>query len=208
VSTDFIARLERVRDDQRSDLALLLAPSIDRLPPVIQRFDEPFLPYSKAVIDATGDLVCAYVFDLASYLALGAAGAIALERAIDYVGTDVITILHGPFTGQRFAQLTDESAFGVDAVTLVGSQHIAAYTSRSDRSAFVVRMGTPQILDAPHNAGIYWQDAGLFTMRGRSGAVVSIRLLDESSVSTRRGGDITAELRNEVEKRRDEYAGG
>jgi hypothetical protein len=95
--------------------ALMIRPLVARMPLPMQRHDDPFLPWGKAIIDATRDLVAAYVFDFAAYLALGAAGAIALERTIPYAG-DVITILHGVFIGTGYIEAAQ--AFGVDGVTL------------------------------------------------------------------------------------------
>jgi hypothetical protein len=124
----------------RSTLAIGLAPSLKTLPLSMQRFDEPFLPFGKAVIDATADLVCAYVFYLAAYLALGAAGAVALERTIAYVSANVIKILHGPFATGDYAQAAFEEAFGVHAVTLASTADpatIAAYTRQPENGVFV-----------------------------------------------------------------------
>jgi hypothetical protein len=96
---------------------IMLAPVVSSLPLAIQRYDDPFLPFGKAVIQGTRDLVQIYVFDLAAYLALGGAGAVALERTIRYVDEQIITIIHGPFSRQAFAGLTDIISFGADAVT-------------------------------------------------------------------------------------------
>src|SRR5258708_24811605 len=103
----------------RSTLAVALAPVINRLPYEIQRYDDPFLPFGKAVIDATADLACAYVFRLGAYLALGGAGAVALERTIAYVPAGAIKILHGPFANADYVNAAFEDGFGADAVTLV-----------------------------------------------------------------------------------------
>ncbi len=105
--------------------ALTLFPKLAQMPLPIQRHDDPFLPWSKAIIDATRDLLCAYIFDMASYLALGAAGAIALERAIAYAnGSDeTLTILHAPFVGSGFVAAAE--AFNADAVTLVSENSYA-----------------------------------------------------------------------------------
>src|SRR5947209_6149519 len=118
-----------------STLAIGLAPSIKTLPFSLQRYDEPLLPFGKAVIDTTSDLLCAYVFHLAAYLALGAAGAVALERTVAYVPSGVVKILHGPFATGDYAQAAFEDAFGVDAVTLtstVDPATIAAYTRQPE----------------------------------------------------------------------------
>src|SRR5512146_194773 len=115
----FQDRLSAAQVRSASTLAFGLAPSIKTLPLAMQRFDEPLLPFGKAVIDSTADLVCAYVFHLASYLALGAAGAVALERTIAYVPAHLIKILHGPFATGDYAQAAFEDAFGADGVTLI-----------------------------------------------------------------------------------------
>jgi orotidine-5'-phosphate decarboxylase len=166
----------------RSTLAIGLAPSIKTLPLVMQRFDEPFLPFGKAVIDATADLTCAYVFHLAAYLALGAAGAVALERTIAYVPANVVKILHGPFASTDYVQAASEEAFGVQAVTLIATADpatIAAYARRPEYGVFVEsnrppgqdqteQVGTYRSVEPGHNLlsllhtsvmHWYWQDA-------------------------------------------------
>jgi hypothetical protein len=207
MKTEFINKLERIRAACHSDQVLYFLPRITRMPLPIQRFDEPFLPFGKAIIDATRGLVCAYMFDLAAYLALGAAGAIALERTVDYAGNEAITILHGPFATSDFAVLTDESSFGVDAVTLVDSYDIDAYLERRDRGAFVVRKGFPRMLDAPDRAGLYWQDANLFTVRGTQGEVINMQLIGESALYAGHGDDFAEKTRQILEQQRDENPG-
>jgi hypothetical protein len=117
----FRSILETAQARNNSTLAIGIAPKVEALPESIQRFDDPFLPYSKAVIDATSELVCAYVFHMAEFLTLGAAGAVALERAIAYVPVHIVKILHGPFASPEYAQVAFEGAFGADAVTLAST---------------------------------------------------------------------------------------
>lgn len=98
----------------------MLSPVLAQMPLPVQSYDEPFLPFGKTIVDATRDLVAGYVFDLAAYLALGAAGAIALERTIAYarVGGS-LTILQGAFASAGYARAA--VAFSVDAVTLASA---------------------------------------------------------------------------------------
>src|SRR5260370_22617647 len=70
----FLDRLEAAQTRNNSTLAIGIAPALKKLPYEIQRYDDPFLPFGKAIIDSTADLVCVYVFHLWPYLALGAAG--------------------------------------------------------------------------------------------------------------------------------------
>ncbi len=167
--SDFRARLHfSIRDSNGSNLALWLAPQLSQLPPPIQRYDDPFLPFGKAIINATSERVCAYVFDLAAYLALGAAGAVALERTVAYVAGRAITILHGPFVGEQFSELSDEMSFNVDAVTLASVTDFAAYTRRPERGAFVVQpsLAVGEIVSVrgvyiPDNQIFVWDDVQL-----------------------------------------------
>lgn len=117
--------------------AIWLKPSLSRLPLPIQRYDEPFFPLSKSIIQATQPYVGMYIFDLASYLAIGAAGIVALERAITYAKQDGITILHGSFTGKAYSILADEGSLTVDGLTVTSLNDLAYYTSHPPYGAFL-----------------------------------------------------------------------
>ena len=122
---NFNERLNAAQSHHQSTLAVGLAPSLKTLPLAMQSHDDPFLPFGKSVIEATNEVVCAYVFHLAAYLALGAAGAVALERTIAFVPSDILKILHGPFGSPEFAPMALEGAFNVDAVTLIPTTNAA-----------------------------------------------------------------------------------
>ncbi|MCU0496965.1 MAG: hypothetical protein MUF87_06390 [Anaerolineae bacterium] len=112
-------KLRALQTGKNSQLGIVIAPKLERMPIPMQKYDEPLLPFGKGIIQATRDLVCAYLFDFPSYLKFGAAGAIALERTIDYVGEDAVTILHGHFADRRYQVLTDPIGFGADAITVI-----------------------------------------------------------------------------------------
>lgn len=120
-----LAKLSR----RRSDLVLKLSPRLAQMPAPIQPIDDPFFPFGKAIIRATSDLLAGYLFDLASYMALGAAGMVALERTIAYAPEAAITILHAPFASADYAATAGRIAFNVDAVTLTEAHFAAAYWS-------------------------------------------------------------------------------
>lgn len=115
----FLDRLEAAQQRNNSTLAIGIAPDLKKLPYEIQRYDDPFLPFGKAIIDSTADLVCAYVFHLGPYLALGAAGAKALERTIAYAPDHLFKIIHGPFVSKELISGVFDG-FGCDAVTADG----------------------------------------------------------------------------------------
>jgi orotidine-5'-phosphate decarboxylase len=84
-SSTYLDKLHGAQEKNRSWLCIGLDPVPDRLPAPAQKWDEPILPFNKAIIDATFDLVCAYKPNLGFYLQWGAAGIIALERTIAYI---------------------------------------------------------------------------------------------------------------------------
>jgi hypothetical protein len=135
----FVDRLVQSKNIRHSSIVLLISPKIASLPLPIQRFDDPFFPYSKALISATQDLVCAYMFDFAAFLVYGAPGAVALERTIGFVSNEHIRILHGDFGGQAYNVITDNIAFTVDALTIAHQRDLKHYLSVSPYAAFVVR---------------------------------------------------------------------
>jgi hypothetical protein len=115
---------------QQSDLILYFAPKLTMLPLPIQRFDDPFFHFGKAIIQTTRDIVSGYMFDLASYLAMGGTGVVALERTIDYIGTEIPTILHGAFDSVDYLGSTDELALGMDALTIQHLEDIPLFHSK------------------------------------------------------------------------------
>src|SRR5690606_27503216 len=94
----FFKKLRNAVQSRSSTTLVLLSPAFEKMPLPMQRYDEPFLPFGKAIIDATHDLVAGYVFDLEAYLIPGAAGMIALERTISYLPSDLIEVLPGAFS--------------------------------------------------------------------------------------------------------------
>ena len=125
-SNPFVDKLNRI-GQSRMRVLLYLNPIVEKLPLPIARYDDPFLPFGKAIIGATGDLVCGYIFDLASYLVLGGAGIVALERTIRYIPENVVSVLHGPFWGTFYAPILHHTSLGLDALTIVRSEDRYAY---------------------------------------------------------------------------------
>jgi orotidine-5'-phosphate decarboxylase len=130
----------------RSWLCIGLDPQPELMPLPAMRWDEPVLPFNKAIIDATVDLVCAYKPNLGFYLQWGAAGIIALERTIAYMPDDIPVILDckagdiGHTQAAWAAGLFDE--WGVDAITVnpfVGAEAVLPMVAnRPDKAAYVL----------------------------------------------------------------------
>lgn len=131
---------------------LWVNPKFATLPVSIQRYDEPLYPYSKALVQATHDLVCGYIFDLAHFLAFGAAGAVALERSMRYVEKSHVVILHGYFAHADYAHLIDAVAFGGDAMTVTTALIATQCHHAMPQASFIT-------MDEKQNTFLHWSIA-------------------------------------------------
>jgi orotidine-5'-phosphate decarboxylase len=78
--------VEAVRSAWKKNNSLVcvgLDPDINKLPFHIRNMDNPIFEFNKAVIDATGDLVCAYKPQIAYYSAVGAEDQ--LKKTIEHI---------------------------------------------------------------------------------------------------------------------------
>jgi orotidine-5'-phosphate decarboxylase len=121
--TTYLEKLKSAQERNNSWLCVGLDPQPDRLPlEAAYKWDEPVLPFNKAIIDATADLVCAYKPNLGFYLQWGAAGVIALERTVAYIpeGTPIIIDCKTGDIGHTQAAWASGlfEQWGVDAVTV------------------------------------------------------------------------------------------
>ncbi len=142
----YLYKLQAIQQQNNSWLCIGLDPDPARLRVDVLKWDEPVLPFNKAIIDATLDLVCAYKPNLGFYLQWGAAGVIALERTIAYIPRHVPIILDcktgdiGHTQAAWARGLFDE--WGVDAITVnpyVGSEAVLpALHGRSDKAVYLL----------------------------------------------------------------------
>ena len=141
----FVEKLHAAQVVNDSWVCVGLDPLLERMPGPMLKYDDPFLPFLKTIVDATADLVCAYKPNLGFYLTLGAAGIIALERIIAYIPDEIPVILDAKFndighTARAYARGAFD-ALGVDAVTInpyLGQDGIAPFLDRADKAAFVL----------------------------------------------------------------------
>ncbi|MCU0511278.1 MAG: hypothetical protein MUE40_01780 [Anaerolineae bacterium] len=172
--TNFVTRLEAAQAARQSDLVLLLNPRPFLLPHPVQRYDDPYLPFGKAVIGAVRERVSAIMFDLAAYLGMGAAGAVALERTIAFAAQDTLTILHAPFTGTGYAAAADSTGFGVDALTVTNPADMAFYLAQPPYAALWATDDERQ--EVPAAGGLYHPAARVLRLRGSAGEVLRLRV--------------------------------
>lgn len=90
----YLEKLRAAQEKNNSWLCIGLDPQPERMPlPGIHQWDDPVLPFNKAIIDATADIACAFKPNLGFYLQWGAAGIVALERTIAYIPNDIPVII-------------------------------------------------------------------------------------------------------------------
>lgn len=141
----FLEKLICAQQKNRSYLCVGLDIVTANTPLPLQYNDEPMLPFARAIIEATQDLVCAYKPNLGFFLAEGAAGIVALERIVRAIPEDIPIILDGKFgdignTAQAYARGAFEQ-FKADAVTLspyIGSDSVKPFLADKDHGAFVL----------------------------------------------------------------------
>ncbi len=141
----FLDKLAQAQHKNRSYLCIGLDVVVAHTPLPVQAYDEPMLPFARAIIEATSDLVCAYKPNLGFFLAEGAAGVVALERIVRLIPPDIPIILDGKFgdvghTAEAYARGAFEQ-FKADAVTLspyIGSDSIRPFLKQASRAAFVL----------------------------------------------------------------------
>jgi hypothetical protein len=196
---DFVQRVTDIQERHQTDVALMLNPRIDRMPLPIQWYDDPFFPFGKEIVRATHQSVCVYVFDLASYLALGAAGAVALERTIAYIAGRVPTILHAPFTGTGYSAMADKTGFAVDALTVTEERYLSHYLENPPYAAFLVREQPVSLADTPAQGGILWLPDNLFTLRQSEDHLVQMRLTTDEILYAGQGDNFANDVREAIE---------
>lgn len=153
---NYLEKLRAAQERNNSWLCVGLDPQPARLPLPAFRWDEPVLPFNKAIIDATLDLVCAYKPNLGFYLQWGAAGLIALERTIAYIPDHIPIIIDcktGDIGHTQAAWATGLfDLWNVDAVTVnpyVGADAVLPMVGdRPDKAVYVLaRTSNPSALD-------------------------------------------------------------
>lgn len=163
----YLEKLKAVQAQNNSWLCVGLDPVLERLRVDFRKWDEPILPYNRAIIDATADLVCAYKPNLGFYLQWGAAGVIALERTIAYIPRHIPIVLDcktgdiGHTQAAWANGLFDE--WQVDAVTVnpfVGADAVLPMIAkRPDKAVYILARTSNQ--SATHFQGALQQAQGL-----------------------------------------------
>jgi orotidine-5'-phosphate decarboxylase len=146
--TDFKSKLEACSKDQNSLLCIGLDPDIERLPAGIADGPDPLYQFSKAIIDATQDLVCAYKPNTAFFEAHGEQGIRQLHMTCQYLRDTyphipiVLDFKRGDIgnTNNYYAQFAFDY-LGADAVTIspyLGKEAVQPFLDRTDKGIFIL----------------------------------------------------------------------
>lgn len=88
----FNQNVQDVIQKKNSLLCVGLDSVVEKMPRSIQKSDDPLFTFNKAIIDATLEYAAAFKINLAFYEAYGLQGWQALEKTVNYIPKDVITI--------------------------------------------------------------------------------------------------------------------
>jgi len=137
---NFIEKLAKAVQKNKSLLCVGLDPDLALMPEGVDIFE-----FNKAIIDATGDLVCAYKPNFAFYEALGSEGIDALKHTVDYIPEDIPVIgdaKRGDIgnTAKAYAQ-SIFSYFDFDAATVnpyLGFDSVEPFIQYREKGVFVL----------------------------------------------------------------------
>ncbi len=118
---DFWGKLWKAQQERRTRVGLALPVRMDRMPAPMLQVDDPIFPFSRIIVEAVGEQVCAYAIPLMAFLAEGAAGMVAMERLMRYLPDPLPILLdirwRDPGAAERCARAAFE-VWGADAVTV------------------------------------------------------------------------------------------
>jgi len=182
------------RQAQTSSTLILLNPNIETLPLGIQRFDDPFLPLCREIINATQDVVTGYILDFPAFMALGAAGARALERTIGVIGFDIPKILHIGASTPAYSQVVERTAFDVDAITITNADLVNYYLTHAPYAPILLSDSDKSLRE-----GGYWNiktnDMGLTDIDAES---LSFKVTPKTFLANHRQADFAQTIRQKV----------
>jgi orotidine-5'-phosphate decarboxylase len=145
-SMGFVSAVRSAWQKNNSLVCVGLDPDINKLPSHIRKMDNPIFEFNRAIIDATGDLVCAYKPQIAYYAAVRAEDQ--LEMSINYIHEnhpDIPVILDAKrgdigSTADMYAKEAFER-YQADAVTVnpyMGSDTLDPFLKYKDKGVIIL----------------------------------------------------------------------
>ena len=175
---DFADKLDRAWSVSAGMLCVGLDPVIERMPADCARDPRPVLAFNRMIIDAVGDLVCAFKPQFAHHAAVGAeadlAESIAYARAKAPHAVIILDAKRGDIgtPAQMYAREAFER-YDADAVTVnpyMGDDTVYPFLTRPDRGALILcRTSNP---DARRVQGIEVDGEPLFVAIARRAETV------------------------------------
>ena len=179
----FQERIHAAQRERQTRLCLSLDIVIADTPLPIQPADEPMLPFARAIIEATADLVCAFQIRPTYFLAEGGSGMIALERIVRLIPDSTPLIIDLRLDDAGEAALAARAAF----YQYKGS----AVTARKDLAEAAVRalsdfdqggQGVLAVFDgAPAALSATWQ--GYSIAASRSAEAAEARRINPNAIA-------------------------
>ena len=157
-----LAQLRRTQQQKNSRLCIGLDPDPTKMPSHLLNDDtapaEAVVQFTRAIIDATADLACAYKLNLAFYEALRADGWDALAQTIGHIPDDVLVIADGKRgdignTANFYADAIFDG-LGCGACTVapyMGQESVLPFLRHPGRGAFVLARTSNAGADAFQN---------------------------------------------------------
>lgn len=152
----FQRKLEKIIQKNNSLVCVGLDIDTKKMPSFLFHLNNnPYSEFTKAIINTTSDVVCAYKLNLAFYEALGAEGWNILKQTIQHIPKEVIIILDGKRndignTAEKYASALFDG-LGADATTVnpyLGWDGIQPFLKYSHTCSFVLcRTSNPSAVD-------------------------------------------------------------
>ena len=127
---------------KKSFLCVGLDTDLQKIPPHLQKEEDPVFAFNKAIIDATIDVTVAYKPNLAFYESMGIKGLISLKKTMEYLHTkekEVFTIADAKRgdignTSTQYAKafLDPKGDFNFDSITIapyMGDDSVTPFTA-------------------------------------------------------------------------------
>lgn len=142
----FIETIEAAWERNNSMLCVGLDPDLNKIPEHLRKNDAPLFPFSKAIVDSTADLVCAFKPQIAYYSALGSEHD--LEMTIEHIHENhpgiavILDAKRGDIgsTAKMYAQEAFDR-FKADAVTVnpyMGTDTLQPFLDREDKGVIIL----------------------------------------------------------------------
>lgn len=140
--------VEKIKNSQRKNNSLLcigLDTDLKKIPVFLKNSNNPILEFNKRIIESTKDIVSAYKINLAFYEALGKNGWEILEKTLEIIPKDILTIADAKRadignTSELYAKAFFET-LSFDSITVnpyLGYDSIKPFLNYKEKGVFIL----------------------------------------------------------------------